>query len=205
MGLYSKYVLPRLTHVVCAQKPTMMQREKIIPLATGRVLEVGIGSGLNLPYYDPRSVNRLWGLDPSRELWAIAERHAAEYQLEAEFLEATAESIPLDDQSADTVVVTYTLCTVPDVARALAEIKRVLKPGGRLLYCEHGEAPDPKVRAWQDRMTPLWSRFGGGCQLNRPIPKLLEDAGFRSTDMQTMYLPGWKPLTFNFWGSAQVA
>lgn len=205
MGLYNRYILPHLVHFTCGLKPTMKQREKIIPRATGRVLEIGIGSGLNLPYYDPGSVNRLWGLDPSRELWAIAERHAAELELEAEFLEASAESIPLDDHSADTVVVTYTLCTIPDVPKALAEMRRVLKPGGRLLYCEHGEAPDAKVRAWQERLTPVWSRFGGGCHLNRPVPRLLEDAGFRSTDMQTMYIPGWKPLSFNYWGSARVA
>jgi SAM-dependent methyltransferase len=147
-------------------------------------------------------VSHLWGLDPSREMWAIARRNALEHHLDAEFIEAGAEAIPLDDAVADTVVVTYTLCTVPDVARALTEVRRVLKPGGRLLFCEHGEAPDPGVRQWQQRMGPLWNCLGGGCHLDRPIPKLLEAAGFRSTDMQARYIPGWKPACFNYWGTA---
>ena len=133
MGIYSKYVLPRVVHHVCGQKPAMKQRGKIIPLAEGRVLEVGIGSGLNIPYYDSERVSHLWGLDPSREAWAIARRNAREHHLDAEFIEAGAESIPLDNDSADTVVMTYTMCTIPEVPAALAEIRRVLKPGGRVV------------------------------------------------------------------------
>ena len=203
MGLYSKYVLPQVVHYACGQKPAMKQRRKIIPLATGRVLEIGIGSGLNVPHYDPDQVSHLWGLDPSREMWAIARKNAEEHHLDAEFIEAGAESIPLDDNAADTVVITYTLCTIPDVARALAEVKRVLNPQGSLLFCEHGEAPDASVRKWQERVSPLWSLVGGGCHLNRPIPRLLEASGFKSTDMQTMYVPGWKPACFNYWGTAR--
>jgi ubiquinone/menaquinone biosynthesis C-methylase UbiE len=204
MGLYSKYVLPRVVHFTCGQKPAMKQREKIIPLAQGRVLEIGIGSGLNIPYYDARQVSHLWGLDPSREMWAIAKRNAEEHHLDAEFIESGAESIPIDNDSADTVVVTYTLCTIPDVAAALAEVKRVLKPQGRLLFCEHGEAPDPGVRQWQERMSPLWKWVGGGCHLDRPIPRLLEESGFRCDELQTMYIPGWKPASFNYWGTASI-
>ena len=204
MGLYSKYVLPRVVHFTCGQKPAMKQREKIIPLAQGRVLEIGIGSGLNIPYYDARQVSHLWGLDPSREMWAIAKRNAEEHHLDAEFIESGAESIPIDDDSADTVVVTYTRCTIPDVAEALAEVKRVLKPQGRLLFCEHGEAPDPGVRQWQERMSPLWKWVGGGCHLDRPIPRLLEESGFRCDELQTMYIPGWKPASFNYWGTASI-
>jgi ubiquinone/menaquinone biosynthesis C-methylase UbiE len=204
MGLYSKYVLPRVVHFTCGQKPAMKQREKIIPLAQGRVLEIGIGSGLNIPYYDARQVSHLWGLDPSREMWAIAKRNAEEHHLDAEFIESGAESIPIDNDSADTVVVTYTLCTIPDVAEALAEVKRVLKPQGRLLFCEHGEAPDPGVRQWQERMSPLWKWVGGGCHLDRPIPRLLEESGFRCDELQTMYIPGWKPASFNYWGTASI-
>lgn len=204
MGLYSKYVLPQVVHYACGQKPAMKQRRKIIPLATGRVLEIGIGSGLNVPHYDPGQVSHLWGLDPSREMWAIARRNAEEHHLDAEFIEAGAESIPLDDNAADTVVITYTLCTIPDARQALAEVKRVLKPQGSLLFCEHGEAPDANVRKWQERVSPLWSLVGGGCHLNRPIPRLLEAAGFSSTDMQTMYIPGWKPACFNYWGTARA-
>ncbi len=203
MGFYDKYLLPRVVHFVCGQNPAMKQREKIVPLAEGRVLEIGIGSGLNIPFYDAGKVSHLWGVDPSREMWDIAEKNARDHHLDAEFMECGAESIPLDDHSADTIVVTYTLCTVPDPRAALQEIRRVLKPRGNLLFCEHGEAPDENVRRWQQRVNPLWKRLGGGCNLNRPIPRLLEESGFTSADLQTMYIPGWKPACFNYWGSAR--
>ncbi len=204
MGLYSKYVLPKVVHYACGQKPAMKQRGKIIPLARGKVLEIGVGSGLNIPYYDSGRVDHLWALDPSREMWAIAQKNASEKHLDAEFIEAGAESIPLDDNSADTAVITYTLCTIPDAQLGLAEVKRVLKPGGRLIFCEHGEAPDAAVRRWQQGMGPLWKILGGGCHLDRPIPRLLQSSGFRSDDMQTMYIPGWKPACFNYWGTAKT-
>jgi SAM-dependent methyltransferase len=203
MGFYDTCLLPKLVHHACGQTPAMKQRQKIVPLAEGRVLEIGIGSGLNIPFYNPEKVLHLWGIDPSREMWAIAGENAREHHLEAEFIESGAESIPLDDHSADTVVMTYTLCTIPDVPAALEEIRRVLKPAGKLLFCEHGEAPDAGVRRWQNLVNPLWNMLGGGCNLNRPIPHLLEVGGFRSHDMQTMYIPGWKPACFNYWGSAR--
>jgi len=202
MGFYDTYLLPKLVHCVCGQKPAMKQREKVVPLAAGRVLEIGIGSGLNIPYYNAEKVDHLWGIDPSREMWAIARKNARAHHLDAEFIESGAESIPLDNDVVDTVVMTYTMCTIPDVPSALAEIHRVLKPGGKLLFCEHGEAPDARVRRWQNRVNPLWTRLGGGCNLNRPIASLLEKSGFRSSDLQTMYIPGWKPACFNYWGSA---
>jgi ubiquinone/menaquinone biosynthesis C-methylase UbiE len=204
MSLYSRYVLPHVVHYACGQKPAMKQRRKLIPLATGRVLEIGIGSGLNVPWYDPDRVEHLWGLDPSPEMWAIAQRNAQEHHLDAEFIAAGAESIPLEANSADTVVITYTLCTIPQVAQALAEIRRVLKPDGRLLFCEHGEAPDASVRKWQERMGPAWKLLGGGCHLNRPIPALLQASGFRSDDLQSAYIPGWKPACYNYWGTANA-
>jgi ubiquinone/menaquinone biosynthesis C-methylase UbiE len=202
MGFYDRYLLPRVVHFTCGLKPAMKQRQKVVPLAVGRVLEIGIGSGLNIPFYDAERVEHLWGLDPSQEMWAIARRNAEEHHLDAEFIESGAEAIPLGDAVADTVVMTYTMCTLPDVAASLAEIRRVLKPDGRLLFCEHGRAPDPDVARWQERMNPLWKRLGGGCNLNRPIADLLQQAGFRSPDLQTMYIPGWKPACFNYWGSA---
>ena len=202
MGFYDKHLLPRVVHFTCGLKPALKQREKVVPRAQGTVLEIGIGSGLNIPYYDAQKVSHLMGLDPSADMWAIAQKNAEEHHIEAEFLEAPAEDIPLEGKSIDTVVMTYTMCTIPDVDRALEEISRVLKPGGQLLFCEHGEAPDENIRRWQQRMNPLWRKLGGGCNLNRPIPRLLHRAGFQSEDLQTMYIPGWKPACFNYWGSA---
>ena len=202
MRFYEKYLLPRLVHIACSQKPSMRQREKIVPLAQGRVLEIGIGTGLNIPLYDKGKVQHLWGLDPSAEMWSIAQKNALQHHLDAEFIQSGAESIPLDDNSADTIVMTYTLCSIPDVRAAMAEIKRTLKPGGKLIFCEHGEAPDESILRWQNRLNPTWRVFSGGCNLNRPVPEILEQSGFKSNDMQTMYLPGWKPAAFNYWGTA---
>jgi ubiquinone/menaquinone biosynthesis C-methylase UbiE len=203
MGFYDKHLLPRVVHFTCGLKPAMKQRQKVVPRAQGRVLEIGIGSGLNIPFYDATRVQHLWGLDPSADMWAIAQKNAAEHHLDAEFIQSGAESIPLGAGSADTVVMTYTMCTLPEVEASLAEIRRVLKPGGWLLFCEHGRAPDASVRRWQDRLNPLWGMLGGGCNLNRPISELLERGGFHSDDLQTMYIPGWKPACFNYWGSAR--
>ena len=190
MGIYDKYLLPKLVHFTCGQSPSMRQREKIVPLAVGRVLEIGIGSGLNIPYYDVQKVEHLWGLDPSAEMWSIAQKNAAEHHLDAEFIKSGAESIPLKKNSADTVLMTYTMCTIPDVHAALDEIRRVLKPAGKLIFCEHGRAPDESVQRWQNRFNPLWKRLAGGCNLNRSIAELLAQSGYKSSDMQTMYLPG---------------
>lgn len=203
MGLYEKYLLPRLVHLTCGQNPSMRQRQKVVPLASGRVLEIGIGSGLNIPLYDAGKVEHLWGLDPSAEMWAIARKNARDHHIDAEFIQSGAESIPLGDNCVDCVLVTYTLCTIPDPLMALNEIKRVLKPSGQLVFCEHGKAPDISVERWQNRLNPVWKRLSGGCHLNRPIPRLLEQSGFKSPDMDTMYLPGWKPASFNYWGTAR--
>jgi ubiquinone/menaquinone biosynthesis C-methylase UbiE len=202
MSIYEKYLLPRLVNFTCGLKPMMKQREKVVPLAEGRVLEIGIGSGLNMPYYSTSKVKRLWGLDPSQETWALAQDKGKKLNFDVEFIEASAEEIPLDRGSADTVLVTYTICTIPDAIAALKEARRVLKPGGNLLFCEHGLAPDESVRRWQDRLNPLWTRIGGGCNLNRPIPELIKQAGFSIRRMDTMYIPGWKPASFNYWGVA---
>ena len=155
MGFYGKFLLPRVVHFVCGQNPAMKQRAKLVPLAEGKVLEIGIGSGLNLPYYDPARVSHLWGVDPSREMWRLAEKSAGDHRIDIEFIESGADSIPLDNHSADTVVITYTLCTVPDVNSALAEVRRLLRPGAQLLFCEHGEAPDEHIRRWQQCVNPV--------------------------------------------------
>ncbi len=202
MGLYAKYVLPRVTHLVCSSKPIRRQREKVVPLAEGRVLEVGIGSGLNLPFYAAGKVQHLWGLDPSKELWALAGQTVAQAEFDVEFIAAAAEEIPLDDGSADTVLVTYALCSIPEILTALGEMRRVLKQGGQLIFCEHGTAPEEAVRRWQNRLNPIWKRVSGGCNLNLPVPSLLKQAGFKIRRMDTMYIPGWKPACFNYWGMA---
>ncbi len=202
MGLYSKYLLPKIIHVTCGLKPNMRQRQKVVPRVRGRVLEIGIGSGLNLPFYDTAKVTKIWGLDPSPEMRRLAEQAARSLHLDVEFIGLPADAIPLQDASVDTVLLTYTLCTIPDTAPALREMARVLRPGGELIFCEHGAAPDPSVRRWQDRLNPLFMRLGGGCHLNRPIPALIEEGGFRIEALETMYLPGWRPATFNYWGTA---
>ncbi len=202
MSIYEKYVMPRVVNLACGLKPTMKQREKIVPLAEGRVLEIGVGSGLNLPFYDAGKVQHVWGLDPSKEMWKLAQKTLRKINIDMEFLEAPAEAIPLDDDSVDTLMMTYTMCTIPEVLPALEEMRRVLKPGGRLLFCEHGVAPDESVRKWQNRLNPLWGKIGGGCNLNRPIPDLLQQGGFKIREMETMYIPGWRPASFNYWGSA---
>ena len=166
MGLYERWLLPRLVDLAMRNKQATRYREKIVPRAAGRVLEIGAGSGLNVALYG-RDVERVLALEPSRKLLAMARRAAGNTTRPVELLDASAEAIPLPDRSVDTVVTTWTLCTIPEVARALTEMRRVLKPGGRLLFVEHGRSPDAGVRRWQDRLTPLWKRLGGGCHLNR--------------------------------------
>ena len=205
MGLYSKYLLPKVVHFACSLKPNMRQREKVVPLARGRVLEVGIGSGLNLPYYDATKVTRLWGLDPSEEMKRMAEEAARSMSFDVEFIGLPGEEIPLEDNSVDTVLITYTLCTIPETEPALRGMARVLKPGGELIFCEHGVAPDETVRRWQDRINPIWKRLGGGCHLNRAIPDLIEQGGFRIKGVETMYVRGWRPASFHYWGTATHA
>lgn len=202
MGLYSRYVLPKVVHFTCGLNPSMRQREKVVPRARGRVLEVGIGSGLNLPFYDPAKVTKVWGLDPSPEMTRMAERIARAVRFDVEFISLPGDEIPLADESVDTVLVTYTLCTIPETILALRQMRRVLRSDGELIFCEHGAAPDANVRRWQNRLTPLWRRLGGGCHLNRPIPALIEAGGFRITSLDTMYIPGWRPASFNYWGTA---
>jgi len=205
MGLYSRYVLPRLLDFAMRDKPIMRQRAKVVPLAHGRVLEVGIGSGLNLSFYDKSKVDKVLGLDPSPELNVWARERAAEAGIDVDWLALSSERIPLPDDSVDSIVITYTMCTIPDVHSALLEMRRVLRPGASMYFSEHGIAPDASVRKWQNRLNPLWGKLAGGCNINRNVPKLLEDAGLRLGEIETMYLPGPRPLTYNYWGSASKA
>jgi ubiquinone/menaquinone biosynthesis C-methylase UbiE len=180
----------------------MKQRQKIVPHARGEVLEIGVGSGLNFPFYDCDKVSKVWALEPSSGMRRMARKKLGETKLDVEFIELPGERIPLANASVDTVLVTYTICTIPDVDAALAGMRRVLRPQGRLLFCEHGRAPDQQVCKWQDRLNPLWSRLAGGCNMNRDIPKVLTDAGFKLEKDRRKYIPGPRVLTYNYWGSA---
>ncbi len=202
MGLYDRFLLPYLIDFACGIKPVRMQREKVIPRATGKVLEIGIGTGLNMQHYDKSRVEKIWGLDPALQMHRLAAKRIRRAGLDVELVGLPAEQIPMQDASFDSIVCTYTLCTIPDPHKALEEMRRVLKPGASLIFCEHGQAPDASVARWQARLNPIWRPLAGGCNLDRPVPKLLADAGFNVQDMQTMYLPGPRLLTYNYWGSA---
>jgi len=201
---YERHLLPYVIDLACGVKPVRQQRQKVVPLAQGRVLEVGIGTGLNLEHYDRAKVREIVGLDPALEMHRLARKRMNKAGLAVQLVGLSAERIPLEDGGFDTVLMTYTLCSIPDPIAALREIRRMLKPGAKLIYCEHGLAPEASVRRWQDRLTPVWSKLGGGCRLNRDIPALLKEAGFQSADMQSDYLRGPRPLTFNYWGTATV-
>ena len=203
MSLYDKYILPSFLNCACGSKPIHYQRQKVVPLAGGIILEVGIGSGLNIPFYDRAKVEKLIGLDPSPELNAMAQKMADQHDLEVEFLLSGAENIPLPDDHVDTVLVTYTMCTIPDALSASKEMLRVLKPGGRMIFCEHGLAPDAKVSKWQSRIDPFWGKIAGGCHLNRDIPELIRSSGFQIQTMDEMYLPSTPKFAgYNYWGIA---
>ena len=202
MSFYQHLVLPRLLHLAMRQEALRPFRRRVIAAAVGRVLEVGIGSGLNLPLYGP-PVRSVIGLEPSRELLRMARDRAATAAVPVELLEASAEAVPLDDASIDTVVTTWTLCTIPDAPRALAELKRVLRPDGALLFVEHGRAPELRVARWQDRLDPLWRRAAGGCHLNRKIDDLISGNGFRIDVLTNARLPGPRTHTFLYEGRAR--
>ena len=204
MAIYNKYILPKVIDWTCKQNPSMRQRMKIVPLAKGVVLEIGIGSGLNLPFYKKDSVKHLTAIDPSEEIWNINVVDIESLPFDFEFIKAPAENIPAKDNSFDTVVMTYTLCTISDVYKGLSEIKRVLKPDGKLLFCEHGKAPEKSIQKWQKTINPLWKRVGGGCNLNRDIPAIINKNGFKINKLETMYLPGWKIASYNYWGMAEI-
>ena len=204
MNLYDRYILPPLLSMACSCNPVRMQRDKIVPQAQGVVLELGFGAGLNLPHYDPRKVVKLYALEPAVGMLARARKAAHRAAFPVEILAEKAEALSLPNASADTVLVTYSLCTIPNAVTALEGARRALKPGGRLLFCEHGLAPDDGVRRWQQRIEPVWSMIGGGCHLTRDIPKLIRDGGFVIDKLDTMYLPkSPKWAGFNYWGAAQ--
>ncbi len=202
MGFYQDQIVPILINLTMRRQELSAYRSRVIQGAEGRVLEIGIGSGLNLPFYSHK-VERLIGLDPSPKLLSMVRRNLRRNSSSVELIEGSAEAVPLENNSVDTVVTTWTLCSIPDADRAVGEMHRVLKPSGRLLFVEHGRSPEPNVRRWQDRLTPVWKRIGGGCHLNRAIQTLIEGAGFQFDRFETGYMRGPKPLTFMYEGSAR--
>jgi ubiquinone/menaquinone biosynthesis C-methylase UbiE len=202
MSFYNDRILPHLVNLSMRNRHLVPYRERVISAAEGRVLEIGIGSGLNLPFYSPH-VHEIIGLEPSARLLAMARRTASRSTLPIAFVEGSAEAIPLDSHSIDTVVTTWTLCTIPEAVNALTEMRRVLRPGGQLVFVEHGRAPEANIQTWQDRLNPLWKRISGGCHLNRPIRTLIETAGFSIAQIETGYIRGPKPMAFLYEGRAK--
>ena len=203
MSFYEKHCLPHLINAACGMQAFQQQRAQAVPGACGRVLEVGFGTGLNLPFYASENVEFIWGLEPSEGMRQHARKNIARSPLDVRWLGLPSESIPLEDNSADTVLLTYTLCTIPDWRQALSEMRRVLKPGGRLIFSEHGRAPDPGVRKWQERINPYWNKAFGGCNLNRPIAELIEQCGFSVEHLDTDYIIPLKISGFNYRGAAK--
>jgi ubiquinone/menaquinone biosynthesis C-methylase UbiE len=203
MKFYDEKILPRLIDFACGMGQVMKTRAQVVPLAEGRVLEIGIGTGLNLSFYDRDKVSTIIGVDPAAQMQTLARQRAANIGIPVEMVALELGQIQAADASFDSIVCTFTLCTIPDPLPALKEMRRVLKPGGKLLFSEHGRAPDAKVRVWQDRITPLWKPLAGGCHLNRDIPALLAAGGFLIKEVQSSYLPGPRPMTWVWRGWAE--
>lgn len=206
MNVYERFILPSLIMTACSCSPIDKQRQKIVPAAEGVVLELGFGAGLNLPHYDASKVRKLYALEPAAGMVNRARKAVRSAPFDVEILPEAAEALSLGPNSVDTVLVTYSLCTIPDAASALEGARRALKPNGRLLFCEHGLSPDEGVRGWQRRIEPIWKVIGGGCHLSRDIPALVRAAGVNVETLDTMYLPkSPKWAGYNYWGSARAA
>lgn len=204
MNIYDRWVLPHLIDIAMRHAEATRYRTAIVPKAHGDVLEIGMGSGLNLPFYSSE-VKRLYALDPSKELLTMARMKVSAVAFPVEFLACSSEAIPLADGSIDTVVMTWTLCSVRDPAKALSEMRRVLKPGGSLLFAEHGFSCEARIQGWQQKLTPVWKKIAGGCHLDRRIDKLIVASGFDITELQTGYANGLRPLSYIYSGEAQPA
>ena len=188
MSYYEKKILPPMIRLACGNDAIARQRKLVVPEAQGRVLEVGMGPGLNIPFYNPDKVEKVWGLEPNTGMRKQAQSNLETARFPVEWLDLPGEQIPLEDNSVDTVLLTYTLCTIPDWRLALEGMRRVLKPGGKLIFCEHGRAPDPGVRKWQNRLNGAWRKMAGGCNINRPITEYIESSGFVIGKVDTEYI-----------------
>jgi len=202
MSFYERHILPRLLDKACSVSPISKQREKIVPFAQGVVLEIGIGSGLNLPFYNPDRVHKIIGVDPDEHIWKRSAKRRKACPIDVERIGLSGEDIPLATNTADSVVVTYSLCTIPDPVKALKEMTRILKPGGEILFSEHGKAPDTPIQYWQNKIDPYWKKIAGGCHSGRDIPDLFRRAGLKFEHLDAMYIPGPKILGYNYWGAA---
>jgi SAM-dependent methyltransferase len=204
VSLYARYVLPKVIDLAMKNPDTVRLRREWIPQARGEVLEVGIGSGLNLAFYSV-DIHRVYGVDPSQELLRLARKRATGMRIHVEFASQSAEEpLPVASESVDTVVITWALCSIPNPPRALQQMKRVLRPAGRLIFLEHGRAPDAGVAVWQDRLSPLWKHIAGGCHLNRKVDDLIRGAGFRIVELNTCYLRGPRAMGYTYQGIADV-
>lgn len=203
MTIYQQYVLPKMLDMACGTGQVMKARAKILPQAVGEVLEIGIGSGLNLAFYDPKQVSSIIGIDPAAQMQTLAHKRAADINIPVETLAADIYGIDAESARFDTIVMTFTLCSIDDPIPALKEMARVLKPEGRLLFCEHGLAPDISVERWQRRLTPIWKPIAGGCHLDRDIAALIKAGGFAIESMNAKYLPGPRPMSYVYSGSAK--
>jgi len=206
MGFYDRYIVPPLINCACGAKPIRYQRQKIVPHAEGAVLELGFGTGLNLPFYDAARVSKIYALEPEAGMLVRARKAARGAAIPVEILPERAEALSLPAHSVDTVLVTFSLCTIPDGVAALEGARRALKPGGKLLFCEHGLAPDQDAQVSQHKIEPWWKHIAGGCHLTRDIPRMIEAGGFKMDWMETMYLPNTpRPFGYNYWGAAAPA
>ena len=205
MSFYEKKILPKVLDLLCGSSPINYQRKKIVPKVSGNVLEIGIGSGLNLPHYNVSNISNITALDPAEELTDIAKKRISELDLDIDVINCGAEEIPLESKSFDSILVTYTLCSIENLDDSMREIRRVIKDDGTLFFCEHGVAPDLKTKNWQNRINPIWKRLMGGCNINRDIPEIISNSKLEITDLETMFLPGTPRIAgFNYWGTART-
>ena len=202
MSLYENYFLPKLLDFCCGMEGFQNKRSQIVPMAHGRVLEIGIGSGLNFEHYNFDKIDEIVGVDPAVSSIAIARSRSYQYNSKISFIESSAESIVLESGSFDCVVVGYSLCTIPEPLKALAEVRRLMKPNGSLLFMEHGLAPEQNIQKWQHRLTPGWKKIAGGCNLNRDIADLISASGFQFKSLKKKYIKGPKILSFQYYGEA---
>ncbi len=203
MKLYDTYIVPALIRIACSNKRFAEMRQALLPRASGHVLEIGIGSGLNLPFYDQATVKRIFALEPSGQLRKHALDRAKELNIPVELSANGAEAIPLKKQSIDTIVTTFTLCSIANIELALEEMRRVLKTDGTLIFCEHGRAPENHIQRWQDRINPYWKKMAGGCNINRDIHQLIKQAGFSIDETDYQYMQGPKTFSYIYKGIAR--